>query len=635
MFCLPIGEHTEVPLADLVNNAAVQYLLTKPTSKPRWCLRKAPHDVTTCTFLHRMPEVATGYVTVRGEPAPVAISDLLQNKGLEAAIAHPETFAEWCSVAAPHEVATCKNIHLGEVKNDKTVLVEGEETPVNVSHLLLNRGVSFLLSSRAAKGVWCNNKIVHDVLSCPYIHRRIDDHPQVVNVDGEKFPVPVKDLVPNKGLEFLLENPQYSGRWCSLFERHEPEECGYLHRTHPYVRVDGELIRVGLLRANRGLKYVLEHPEAHGHWCRSKHDEAHPIETCTFIHYKDEIRDMRARPEIRRNADRSGRDRGRDSRPMVPRGRGGLGWITDPPMVPMRLGGSRHSAAENAAADDDAAEDDNHTTSRPSRRDNSRDGDRDRDHRTTSSGGRRERRGDRDRDDDGGKRGGGDGGRYSGDDKDRRKYGDDGAYHSTKGSSSSSKPLSGGVDTHDRRDRDRDRDDKDRDRRRERRRSASPRRRSSRSPPPARDRSRGRRDDSRDRRDRRDRERRDASRDRYRGRSPARSGSRDRDDGKDRRDDRRGGDRTSSRGTRGGDVERSRNDRVSRSALLPLASSMALASSYPAASSSSAPYIVATAGDNSGGIYNDSRYDEDQYHRDDRRRDENRKRGGGRDRERK
>lgn len=302
--CLPIGEHTEVPLANLVHNAAVQYLLTKPTSKPRWCLRKAAHDINTCTFLHRTPEKAAAFVTVRGEPAPVSISDLLHNKGLEIAMSHPEVFAEWCSVAAPHEVATCKNIHLGEVKNDKTVTIEGEEAPVNVSHLLLNRGVSFLLTSRCAKGVWCNNKIVHDVLSCPYIHRRIDDHPQVVNVEDEKYPVPVKDLVKNKGLEFLLENPQYSGRWCSHFVKHDHAQCGYLHRVNPFIRVDGESVRISDLKANRGLKYVLEHPEAHGHWCRSKHDETHPIETCTFIHYKNETRRPPSVPSSRGGASR-------------------------------------------------------------------------------------------------------------------------------------------------------------------------------------------------------------------------------------------------------------------------------------------------------------------------------------------
>lgn len=311
--CLPIGEHTEVPLADLVPNAAVQYLLTKPNSKPRWCLRKAPHDVNACTFLHRTAEKASAYVTIRGEPAPVSISDLLPNKGLEIALAHPEAFPEWCSIAAPHEVATCKNIHLGEVKNDKTVNIEGEEHPVNVSHLLLNRGVSYLLSSRSAKGVWCNNKIVHDVLACPYIHRRIDDHPQVVNVEDEKFPIPVKDLVKNKGLEFLLQNPQYSGRWCSFFAEHDQSQCGYLHRVNPYVRVNGESVRISFLKPNRGLKYILEHPEAQGHWCRSKHDETHPVETCTFIHYKDETR----RPTGGYNRGRGGRGGGYSAPPAA------------------------------------------------------------------------------------------------------------------------------------------------------------------------------------------------------------------------------------------------------------------------------------------------------------------------------
>lgn len=286
--CLPIGEHNEIPLTDLAPNAAVKYLLANPKSKPRWCLRKAQHDINTCTFLHRTPEKSAGFVTIRGEPAPVSVGHLLQNKGLELALGSPDTFSEWCSVAAPHEVATCRHLHLGLVKDDKTVHIEGEEAPVCVSHLLLNRGVSYLLSTKGTKGVWCNNKIVHDVLGCHYIHRRIDDHPQVVNVDEEKFPIPVKDLVQNKALTFLLENPQYSGRWCSHTVKHDAAECGFLHRIHPFIRVDGESVRISLLAPNRGLKYVLEHPEAQGHWCRSTHDEQHPMDTCTYIHYKND-----------------------------------------------------------------------------------------------------------------------------------------------------------------------------------------------------------------------------------------------------------------------------------------------------------------------------------------------------------
>eukprot|EP00744_Colponema_vietnamica_P013673 GILI01019163.1.p1 GENE.GILI01019163.1~~GILI01019163.1.p1 ORF type:complete len:361 (+),score=44.26 GILI01019163.1:80-1162(+) len=315
--CLPIGEHMEVPISDLANNAAVKYLLSNPKSKPRWCLRKAAHDINTCTFLHRTPDKASGYVTIRGEPAPVSVGHLLQNKGLEAALTSSDTFAEWCSVAAPHEVATCRNLHLGVVRDDKTVLVEGEDSPVCVSHLLLNRGVSYLLSTKGAKGVWCNNKIVHDVLGCHYIHRRIDDHPQVVNVDEEKFPIPVKDLVKNKALTFLLENPQYSGRWCSHAVKHDASECGFLHRIHPFIRVDGESIRIGLLAPNRGLKYVLEHPEAQGHWCRGTHDEQHPMDTCTYIHYKND--DRRDRNDVR-GGETTKRHRDDDNVEQKPRG---------------------------------------------------------------------------------------------------------------------------------------------------------------------------------------------------------------------------------------------------------------------------------------------------------------------------
>lgn len=285
--CNVAGEIRPVPLADLVANAAVQYLLANPKSKPRWCLRKTPHDIHACTFLHRTPEKASNYVMVRGEPAPVSIGHLIQNKGLELILGSMEVFGEWCDLASPHDIVLCKKLHLGAVSDDKTVHVEGEESPVNVSHLLLNRGVSYLLTFPEAKGVWCNNKIVHDVVNCPYIHRRIDGHPKVVNVEDEKFPVPVNQLVMNAALSFLLDNPQCSGRWCGRVVNHDVEQCSYLHRRQPYIRVDGETVRINTIKSNRGLKYLLEHPEAQGHWCRSTHDDQHPLETCTFIHPKE------------------------------------------------------------------------------------------------------------------------------------------------------------------------------------------------------------------------------------------------------------------------------------------------------------------------------------------------------------
>eukprot|EP00744_Colponema_vietnamica_P004380 GILI01006554.1.p1 GENE.GILI01006554.1~~GILI01006554.1.p1 ORF type:complete len:415 (+),score=63.79 GILI01006554.1:76-1245(+) len=216
----------------------------------------------------------------------------------------------------------CKRLHLGNVKDDKTVFVEGEEAPVSVSHLLLNRGVSYLLSFPEAKGVWCNNKIVHDVINCPYIHRRIDGHPKVVNVEDEKFPVPVHQLVSNAALNFLLDNPQCSGRWCGRVVNHDVEQCSYLHRRHPFVRVDGESIRINTIKSNRGLKYLLEHPEAQGHWCRSTHDEQHPMETCTFIHPK-EGREYQAEAALSRGPATHGVVYGDGANP--PNGRSGNG----------------------------------------------------------------------------------------------------------------------------------------------------------------------------------------------------------------------------------------------------------------------------------------------------------------------
>jgi hypothetical protein len=275
------------PITRYMQNAALETSWSNPSLSMRMCQNQQQYDPVRCTFLHyrtdseRDPTIPSmvcsmGTVPVLAiSPSPLTItvdgtsvrmSDLVPNPALTYCINYPAASSAWClNISPDHDAMTCKYIHVadtveeimvnGELVDKRKVVRDfrmrrtvipnalsagkavGSDVRVNIcgtmmqaDHLVLNRGLSYLLNRTGEIGKMCINRIAHDPLSCNFIHRKEND---VVNVEGTA--VHVTALQMNMALKYLQQRPGLVGKWCpkNNEQSHLKIGCCYIHSIVP------------------------------------------------------------------------------------------------------------------------------------------------------------------------------------------------------------------------------------------------------------------------------------------------------------------------------------------------------------------------------------------------------------------
>jgi hypothetical protein len=196
--------------------------------------------------------VPAGRRTVRIANNDVDVALLVPNNQVSYLLDHPHLSGALCRYAnvPGHDAAACKYVHYKSIAEHTTAAsnalapqqgpkpsvlsVDGVEVPVGA--LSENAGLSELLRRYPrGEGRWCRHAAVpgHDVATCGFIHRaqaattRTSTDLAVLRVEGRM--IPIDELVANKAVEYLRANPTRTGKWCSNTRPHDAKECAYLH----------------------------------------------------------------------------------------------------------------------------------------------------------------------------------------------------------------------------------------------------------------------------------------------------------------------------------------------------------------------------------------------------------------------
>jgi hypothetical protein len=204
---------------------------------------------------------------------------------------------------------TALDTHVGGDSSDN----ENGAADMNALHDLVARCALDFLNMRAtdSSGVWCEDcdgpcRSAH--YGPPELERAPDACPsRAVSVTVNGTAVPVTELFTNSAVEYLLQHPAKSGRWCEGHGDRDIARCTFIHRKSdgadgaprptaatmdtgrpardaaPRIMVEGTPIPLTALERNKAVELLLTHPTRDGQWC--EHDEAtHDVTVCYRVH---------------------------------------------------------------------------------------------------------------------------------------------------------------------------------------------------------------------------------------------------------------------------------------------------------------------------------------------------------------
>lgn len=195
------------------------------------------------------------YISVAGDPTKrTPVSEFIVNDGLRAALATAVSFASGdipssvshrcdCTTIA-HNLLSCSHLHAMD-----EVLRVSKVTSVRIKSLIQNAGFTRLLEQPKGPSRMCSStKADHDVMACKSLH--LD--PQCVYMGRERLGYFPEELIDNQGLRQLLQNREFTGRWCTNTARHEPKTCLFIHKAPPRGQTVGKRKNLNLKKTDHG-----------------------------------------------------------------------------------------------------------------------------------------------------------------------------------------------------------------------------------------------------------------------------------------------------------------------------------------------------------------------------------------------
>ena len=244
-------------LRDFLPNRASMLLVQNPHLEGKMCRTQAPHSPYECVYIHR--------AFIQVESDDVHVDELVDGAAVEFLLASQSMVpGKWCNYALEHDPRLCRYLHRhpdspkvrtaskpqGAQKEQPTadpphdgnqgaVCVEGEW--YTLDRLLRNHAVIYLQNNSSHWGKFCCNMNPHNPYECSYIHRA------TLPVGNDV--IDIGDLLPNAGVQYLLNHPKAIGRPCELSIPHDVSLCSYIHvvprkgQDHRRKHEDGAMYR--------------------------------------------------------------------------------------------------------------------------------------------------------------------------------------------------------------------------------------------------------------------------------------------------------------------------------------------------------------------------------------------------------